>query len=409
MQFEQPILIAGSVQNYAWGKPASSSLVAKLAGALEGISHSPQQHFAELWFGTHPSAPSPVLAAEYLVRSDERRVGRDVAIPVTLKELIHDYPDEMLGCDGLAFARELPFLVKILSIQKALSIQVHPHRKMAEQLHHDFPTIFRDPFPKPEIAIALTPVQLLWGVRPEAEVRKFVRTRPWLEPLFAPPGLPNGDRFIEHAFRQLMHASVLEITELVTVHLAHLGKGIQPLAAEDTLSISLAAEFGSSDPGVLTPYLMNLLSLKPSEAIFTPPGVIHAYLSGDLIECMAPSDNVIRAALTTKPRDIVQLLKTVNFSAISPVRYGVSTGGQKYEPPVEEFAVETLFGSIDAHSNRAHSAELFVVLAGTLTITGHFKAVAVTIGHAAFIPAGLGYTTQLTDDCHAVRVWVPEA
>lgn len=33
------------------------------------------------------------------------------------------------------FDKKLPFLLKVLSIQKALSIQAHPNKKLAEQLH----------------------------------------------------------------------------------------------------------------------------------------------------------------------------------------------------------------------------------------------------------------------------------
>jgi mannose-6-phosphate isomerase len=33
------------------------------------------------------------------------------------------------------YGGKLPFLFKVLSIQKALSIQAHPNKKLAEQLH----------------------------------------------------------------------------------------------------------------------------------------------------------------------------------------------------------------------------------------------------------------------------------
>ena len=37
------------------------------------------------------------------------------------------------------YGEKLPFLFKILSIQKALSIQAHPDKKLAERLHKDDP------------------------------------------------------------------------------------------------------------------------------------------------------------------------------------------------------------------------------------------------------------------------------
>lgn len=41
-------------------------------------------------------------------------------------------------------------------MKTALSIQAHPDRQMAEKLHVQFPDIYKDPNPKPEIAISLT-------------------------------------------------------------------------------------------------------------------------------------------------------------------------------------------------------------------------------------------------------------
>lgn len=38
------------------------------------------------------------------------------------------------------------------------------------------------------------------------------------------------------------------------------------------------------------------------QAIYLAANVPHAYVSGELVECMATSDNVIRAGLTPKLR-----------------------------------------------------------------------------------------------------------
>ena len=38
------------------------------------------------------------------------------------------------------------------------------------------------------------------------------------------------------------------------------------------------------------------------QAIYLPANEPHAYVSGELVECMATSDNVIRAGLTPKLR-----------------------------------------------------------------------------------------------------------
>eukprot|EP00923_Selenidium_pygospionis_P004362 GHVN01006997.1.p1 GENE.GHVN01006997.1~~GHVN01006997.1.p1 ORF type:complete len:201 (+),score=4.36 GHVN01006997.1:32-604(+) len=60
---------------------------------------------------------------------------------------------------------EFPFLLKCLSVSKALSIQVHPDKPTAEQLHASDPATYTDPNHKPEMAIALTEFEAMCGFR----------------------------------------------------------------------------------------------------------------------------------------------------------------------------------------------------------------------------------------------------
>ena len=50
----------------------------------------------------------------------------------------------------------MTFLFKVLSVRTALSIQAHPNKPLAEQLHEKFPDKYKDPNHKPEIAVALS-------------------------------------------------------------------------------------------------------------------------------------------------------------------------------------------------------------------------------------------------------------
>lgn len=72
--------------------------------------------------GTHPKQPS-----------------RDVETQRTLLNLVED--NEALISSDVAqrYGKQLPFLFKVLSIQKALSIQAHPNKKLAEKLHGEDP------------------------------------------------------------------------------------------------------------------------------------------------------------------------------------------------------------------------------------------------------------------------------
>jgi len=69
--------------------------------------------------GTHPSLPSKEL-----------KTGR------SLLELIEDN-QSLMGSEVIEhYGNKLPFLFKVLSITKALSIQAHPNKKLAEQIHN---------------------------------------------------------------------------------------------------------------------------------------------------------------------------------------------------------------------------------------------------------------------------------
>jgi mannose-6-phosphate isomerase len=68
--------------------------------------------------GTHPSLPS-----------------RDVVTQRTLLDLVQDNQALISPEIVKVYGEKLPFLLKVLSINKALSIQAHPDKTLAEQLH----------------------------------------------------------------------------------------------------------------------------------------------------------------------------------------------------------------------------------------------------------------------------------
>ena len=55
--------------------------------------------------------------------------------------------------------------------------------------------------------------------------------------------------------------------------------------------------------------LLNHVGLNKGEAMFLQAKDPHAYISGDIIECMAASDNVVRAGFTPKFKDVKNLVK----------------------------------------------------------------------------------------------------
>lgn len=100
------------VQNYEWGKLGEDSTVAKLLSSADSnVSIDPAKPYAELWIGTHPNGPALIIERNIL-----------------LSEYIKDNLDAIGPLVKNKFGVSIPFLLKVLSIRKALSIQAHPKK-----------------------------------------------------------------------------------------------------------------------------------------------------------------------------------------------------------------------------------------------------------------------------------------
>jgi mannose-6-phosphate isomerase len=177
-------LLEPVVQPYAWG---SRYAIAEIQGR-PAPAPGPE---AELWMGAHPSSPSAL-----------RRDGR----PVTLDQVIAADPERELGPACTArFGPRLPFLLKILAPEQALSIQVHPDRAQAEAGYRaeteravaPRDRNYVDDWPKPELLCAVTRFEVLAGFRPAGDIAALLAELdvPQLQPvageLAAAPG-PDG-------------------------------------------------------------------------------------------------------------------------------------------------------------------------------------------------------------------------
>lgn len=151
----QIVEIRGQVQNYDWGKLGAASSVARLwSAATEPCGAIDEARpYAELWLGTHLSGPARLAA------TDGGAPG----------PLLRDH----LGAD-------LPFLLKNLSVNKALSIQAHPNKSLAARLHASAPQHYKDANHKPEMAIAIGDFQCMCGFRPVADIGACLRGVPEL-------------------------------------------------------------------------------------------------------------------------------------------------------------------------------------------------------------------------------------
>lgn len=321
----------------------------------------------QLWMGTHPSNPS-----------------KDVETKRTLLELVQENQALLSQDVGEKYGHKLPFLFKVLSIGKALSIQAHPNKKLAEQLHAKDPKNYPDDNHKPEMTIAVTPFDGLCGFRPLEEISHFLSAVPSLRKLVgeseasefqaAVKGHETSDKpeqeeankkALQKAFTALMNASPESITSATTEIIASAKEDPETFAGSggatntgpelSSLVLRLNSQF-SNDIGLFVLFFLNYVTMEPGEAMFLKADDIHAYLSGDIIECMAASDNVVRAGFTPKFKDIKTLtsMLTYSYAPISEQKmepaeypyvtlnvsaYSSGSGVTLYDPPIEEFSV----------------------------------------------------------------------
>jgi len=323
-------LLRPVIRPYPWG---TRTAIAELQGRPVPAP-GPE---AELWMGAHPSAPSALHRP---------------APSVTLDAVIAGDPERELGAECAArFGGRLPFLLKVLSAEKALSIQVHPSRAQAEAgyaaenargLAADDPARnYVDDWPKPELLYALTPFEVAAGLRTPADASALLRALEVgeLEPLAAALANAVGEDALGAAL-----ASVLEWPEpcplvaSVVAACQRLATSDSPFADACAAAVRVAADH-PGDVGVVALLLMRHEVLQPGQAVFMPAGGLHAYLHGTGIELLANSDNVVRSGLTGKHIDVPELLRLLDPAVAVPVLspLPLATGLTTFDTPAPEF------------------------------------------------------------------------
>lgn len=331
---DRPLRLLPRVRNYDWG---TLDFIPRFCGREP--TGSPE---AELWFGGHPDAPADVV------------LGSGEAGSIPLDRLIAERRVDVLGR-----VADLPFLTKILSAGRPLSIQAHPSREQAARgfaaqstggtRPGGAPGSYRDPNHKPELLYALTPLSALSGFRPPAEAARLLGAlgleelephvrrlgskgaaayRPLLEAL---PGL-GGTNMAARAIDAVRRAS----------------EDAGPERRDACRWIERIAVFHPEDPLVIAPLILRLVHLDPGQALFTGPGVPHSYLEGSGVEVMANSDNVLRLGLTSKRADPGELLDILVYEAagdanLEPAVEELPWGRRtSFTPPVEDFRLDVL-------------------------------------------------------------------
>jgi mannose-6-phosphate isomerase len=322
-------LLRPVIQPYAWGSRHA------IAG-LQGRPVPSADPEAELWMGAHPSAPSGLT-----------RAGRNL----TLDAVIAADPDRELGvaCRD-RFGGRLPFLLKILAAEKALSIQVHPDRRQAEsgfaaERGRDGGRTYVDDWPKPELLHALTPFEVLAGFRAPGDAADVLDSIELAElhPVTSVLRGSGGPERLTEALRIVLTWPEQDRAGLLEALVPACGRvagGTGSYAAAFDAVVRMSADH-PGDIGLLASLLFQHRVLAPGEALFMPAGGLHAYIAGVGVEILANSDNVLRAGLTAKHIDIPELLRVVDPAADVPVLpprpLAGLPGAVVYESPAPEF------------------------------------------------------------------------
>ncbi|ALM72118.1 mannose-6-phosphate isomerase, class I [Vibrio vulnificus] len=374
------------VKNYEWG---SKTAIQSLFG-IDNPNGEPQ---AEIWMGAHPNGCSTVSID-----------GESVL----LSKLIQSNQEGILSKATAEQFGELPYLFKVLAAGQALSIQVHPSKEEAEVgfAREEAQGIdrsaaqrnYRDPNHKPELVYALTPYQAMNGfrafddilarfthmvgavhmptVQALLEVFKANKTSYGLEAFFTGLLSLQGDDKLQ---------SLAALLEYVKLH--------QKQDLEDDLC-SLVLELAQSYPsdiGLFAPFMLNVLTLKPGQAMYLDARTPHAYLKGAGLEIMANSDNVLRAGLTPKHIDVDELAKCTLFEEkpVESLLCQPETDGDYHHYPVSvpDFNFDC-FMQADDTVVQLRSAEILFAIDCDATLSHKSgEKITITKGESVFIPA----------------------
>ncbi|UAY78591.1 mannose-6-phosphate isomerase, class I [Pasteurella canis] len=395
--------LTGQIQHYAWGGK-------EYIPQLLNITAKKEQHYAEWWLGAHVSAPSMISVSSTLQ-------------PLT--EFLAQKPTALGQRSRNKFGMDLPYLLKILDVAKPLSIQLHPTKQQAEQGFiqenakginlADPKRTYKDNNHKPEMMIALSDFWLLHGFKSKTQILETLKARPSLNELVAKLELQDLHRF----YADIMQADQVQLARwllpIVEENRAKYQANQLELSNPDywLLYTMDAMEISAEklDAGLVCFYLFNIVHLREGEGIFQDAGIPHAYLRGQNIELMACSDNVIRGGLTPKHVDIPALLSVIDCREVEPNIIPIAPKEARiftYATPAQDFALTNVrYKQGEVHQCQSDSAEILLVMQGSLKILQNSTALYVKKGESVFIESDEEYQIEGIDTGYCVIAHLP--
>jgi len=336
--------LQNQIKHYEWGSQ-------KLIPEFLNIDNSKGAPCAEMWMGTHSLSISQTEVDGRLVNLGD-------------------------------VSGELPFLFKLLAVEKPLSIQAHPNKAQAEEgfnkeesrgLSIKNPTRnYKDKNHKPEIMCALTPFTFMAGFRePNAisvSLEELVLIAPPLKEIISPLLRALEESSLSSFFRILYGFSRIEREYICTFILEKEGVQGGVITQGQWKLMKVFASQYPGDPAIISPLYLNLLTLEPWQAVFIPSGVLHAYLDGFGVELMAASDNVLRGGLTPKHVDSSELMNILHFVPFAPqiITPPPSAKWFCYNTPCSDFLLSMMRGQGDEEAFPGKRPAICIVIEGEL-------------------------------------------
>ena len=381
-------------KHYAWGSYDRLQRIFGQDYAADSANPIAPEPLAEMWFSGHAGSPSTLHDADALGFVDH----------VNLDDAIREHADYMVGSAAShMFGPVLPYLFKVISARIPLSLQVHPidfearagyNREQADGLSLQSPErSFKDMLAKHEMVVALEPFEAAVGFMPVALSQRILGLveHPLAADIVAalsdgqPPSqqaaaeamMPVAGQYWTKSQQRLFRAFYTAITAsperaaglrealrdtFARLRRVDLAASVQALPTTQWAidNACRAAEAFPGDPSVLALLLMNPVRLGPGESVFIPAGLPHAYIHGTAAEIMTNSDNVLRAGMTPKHKDIPNLLHSLNCTPAVPIDPRATSFGTfvtrdlaTYRPHVNEFMLA--YGRVGTAEGKSES------------------------------------------------------
>ncbi|GAA5984156.1 hypothetical protein JCM5350_005435 [Sporobolomyces pararoseus] len=450
------------LQPFPYGRDGLSSLAAQYCletpGAKEKIEKDggikPDQPYGECWFGTHQNGPA------YVEGEGKKQ----------LRELVKEDPEKWLGSklmrdDQMSsqYERDVPYLFKVLSFDKPLPLQCHPDKRLGEKLKEQESKEkgknedFVDSNAKPEVGVALSDYFTAFvGFRPPQQLAAIIKSVPEFSSMFDQSTLSSLDdiasssstpeseikKVLRSLFSQsinLPSSSVKPLIQKLSSRLDQEGANsvfgaansfnargdanatgeTEAEAMKRVWEISVRT-YGEEDVGVLVSCcLMNLLRMRKGEGAWILADDLHAYVEGDIIECMANSDNMVAHGLGTSEQGgistFVDMLSYRHLPASELLlsyedesKYGNNKLTRHYKVPIAEF--DLLSVSLSSSSRFETITPLdgpftFVVTEGSVDLKVDGDTLKLSRGQAGFVKANATIEVQLAEGGEKAEMW----